>query len=118
MLLKIIIFFLTILENLILILFQICMRIWGSLPLSDYLTSIQVSNWRGTLHGGCLAALVDIVGSAALVTKSAKAQHSISISVNCMSAMPAGEDCLVVAKVSQVSSDYSELANLFASCLH
>lgn len=48
-------------------------------------------NRYGTLHGGCIATLVDVISTAALVTKSNHPGVSVDISVSYMSPGPAGE---------------------------
>ena len=60
---------------------------------------LQVQNRYGTLHGGCIATIVDTVGSAALVTQSEKSGVSLGISVDYLSPQPGGEVVDISAKV-------------------
>ncbi|CAL5219115.1 g889 [Coccomyxa viridis] len=62
----------------------------------------RVQNRYGTLHGGCIATLVDVVGSAALVTVSERSGVSLNISVDYLRPGQAGEEVLVDAKVVKV----------------
>eukprot|EP00891_Asterochloris_glomerata_P004867 jgi/Astpho2/4867/gw1.00069.118.1_t len=63
----------------------------------------KVQNRYGTLHGGCVATLVDTVGSAALVTKVENAGVSLHISVDYLSSWvhicAGGGECLIEATV-------------------
>ena len=60
---------------------------------------MQVQNRYGTLHGGCIATIVDTVGTAALVTMSPISGVSLSISVDYLSPQPGLEECEVTAQV-------------------
>lgn len=62
----------------------------------------SVRNRYRTLHGGCTATLIDTVGSAALITVSTRSGVSLNISTTYLSAMPAGEDVEVDARVVRV----------------
>ena len=59
----------------------------------------RVQNRNGTLHGGCTATIVDIVGTAALLTQSVRGGVSLNINTNYLSAMPGGGVVLIDAKV-------------------
>lgn len=64
----------------------------------------RVANRFGTLHGGCIATLVDVIGTAALVTKTQLAGVSVEINVSYMGSAKLGEEVEVVAKVLKVGS--------------
>jgi uncharacterized protein (TIGR00369 family) len=70
-------------------------RVTARLPVSP-----AVSNRYGTLHGGCIATLVDTVGSAALITLSPKGGVSLAINVNYLSKVPTDGVVAVEAEVS------------------
>ncbi|KAL4421379.1 hypothetical protein ABPG75_010670 [Micractinium tetrahymenae] len=69
-------------------------RVTAELPVT-----LAVANRYGTLHGGCIATLVDTVGTAALVTVSPKGGVSLSINVNYLSKAPLGGSVLVEAQL-------------------
>lgn len=69
-------------------------RVTAELPVTP-----AVANRYGTLHGGCIATLVDTVGTAALVTVSTKGGVSLSINVNYLSKAPLGGSVLVEAQL-------------------
>ncbi|KAK9812786.1 hypothetical protein WJX72_003675 [[Myrmecia] bisecta] len=69
----------------------------------------RVANRYGTLHGGCIATLVDTVGSAALVTQSTRSGVSLNISVDYLSPMPSGEDCEIDARVVKVGKNIATI---------
>lgn len=69
-------------------------RVTAELPVTP-----AVANRYGTLHGGCIATLVDTVGTAALVTVSPKGGVSLSINVNYLSKAPLGGSVLVEARL-------------------
>ena len=71
----------------------------------------SVKNRYQTLHGGCTATLIDTVGSAALITVSTRSGVSLNISTTYLSAMPAGENVEVDARVIRV-----RLQNCSALC--
>ncbi|KAK9909006.1 hypothetical protein WJX75_005981 [Coccomyxa subellipsoidea] len=62
----------------------------------------RVQNRYGTLHGGCIATLVDVVGSAALVTQSEKSGVSLNMNIDYLRPGIAGEEVLVDAKVVKI----------------
>ena len=62
----------------------------------------EKTNRYGTLHGGCIATLVDVVSTAALVTQSDHPGVSVNIDVACVSPGPAGEEVQVDARVVKV----------------
>ncbi|EFN54601.1 hypothetical protein CHLNCDRAFT_135083 [Chlorella variabilis] len=68
-------------------------RVSAVLPVTP-----AVSNRYGTLHGGCIATLVDTVGSAALVTASPKGGVSLNINVNYLSKVATGGRVLIEAQ--------------------
>lgn len=57
-----------------------------------------MQNRYGTLHGGCIATLVDVVSTAALVTVSEKAGVSLSMNIDYISPQPGGEEVEITAK--------------------
>ena len=59
-------------------------------------------NFMGNLHGGCTATLVDVVGSAALCTTTAKPHVSLSITTNYLRGAPLGSTIRVEAVVGLV----------------
>ena len=60
----------------------------------------RVCNRNGTLHGGCTATLVDVVGTAALLTAHTRGGVSLSITAHYLAPMPQGGRCLIDARVS------------------
>jgi len=60
---------------------------------------LRVQNRNGTLHGGCTATIVDVVGTAALLTQIPRGGVSLNINTNYLSAMPGGGVVLIDAKV-------------------
>lgn len=48
----------------------------------------RVQNRNGHLHGGCIATIVDIVGTAALLTRSTRAGVSLNIATTYLKAIP------------------------------
>mmetsp|Transcript_18359 Transcript_18359/g.59761 ORF Transcript_18359/g.59761 Transcript_18359/m.59761 type:complete len:157 (+) Transcript_18359:2-472(+) len=66
----------------------------ASLPVTP-----KVANRYGTLHGGCIATLVDVVGSAALVTASSLSGVSVEISTSYIGPAKVGEEVLVEARL-------------------
>lgn len=59
----------------------------------------RVQNRYGTLHGGAIATLIDVVGTAALLTVGQKGGVSLAINSNYLSPMPGGGEVLIDAKV-------------------
>jgi acyl-coenzyme A thioesterase 13 len=59
----------------------------------------RVQNRNGTLHGGCTATIVDVVGTAALLTQVSRGGVSLNINTNYIAAMPGGGVVLIDAKV-------------------
>ena len=62
-------------------------------------SAVQLQNRYGTLHGGCIATIVDTVGSAALVTRSPISGVSLSISTEYYAPLQGGEEGLIQAQV-------------------
>ncbi|KAK2080531.1 hypothetical protein QBZ16_000384 [Prototheca wickerhamii] len=60
-------------------------------------------NFMGNLHGGCTATLVDVVGSAALCTTTAKPHVSLSITTNYLRGAPLGSTIRVEAVVGTMA---------------
>lgn len=58
-------------------------------------------NRNGSLHGGCTATIVDIVGTAALLTRIPRGGVSLNINTNYLSAMHGGGVVLIDAKVRE-----------------
>lgn len=68
-----------------------------SFPVTD-----AAANAYGTLHGGCITTLVDVVGTMALLTKDAsRAGVSIELSSSFTSAAKVGDSVLCVGKVTK-----------------
>ncbi|GBF98031.1 hypothetical protein Rsub_11142 [Raphidocelis subcapitata] len=57
------------------------------------------SNRFGSMHGGCIATLVDVIGSAAIATVSDRGGVSVAINTNYLSPTPIGEDLDIEATV-------------------
>lgn len=64
--------------------------------------SRRVQNRNGNLHGGATATLVDVVGTAALLTVSPRPGVSLAINTNYLEAMPGDGVVLLDAKVLRV----------------
>ncbi|BDA41735.1 probable acyl-coenzyme A thioesterase 13 [Coccomyxa sp. Obi] len=62
----------------------------------------RVQNRYNTLHGGCIATLVDVVGSAALVTQSERSGVSLHMSVEYLRPALSGDDVFIDAQVVKV----------------
>lgn len=62
----------------------------------------SVQNRMGTLHGGCTATLIDVVGTAALLTQSKRGGVSLNINTNYLSPMPGGGDCIIDARIVRI----------------
>lgn len=75
----------------------------------------EKTNRYGTLHGGCIATLVDVVSTAALVTQSDHPGVSVNIDVAYMSPGPAGEEVQVDATVVKVGANLAFMAVLITS---
>mmetsp|Transcript_38618 Transcript_38618/g.85934 ORF Transcript_38618/g.85934 Transcript_38618/m.85934 type:complete len:189 (+) Transcript_38618:109-675(+) len=59
----------------------------------------KVSNRYGTLHGGCIATLVDTVSTAALVTVSDQTGVSVNLATTYLLPVPCGVEVVVDARV-------------------
>jgi acyl-coenzyme A thioesterase 13 len=75
----------------------------------------EKTNRYGTLHGGCIATLVDVVSTAALVTQSDHPGVSVNIDVAYMSPGPAGEEVQVDATVVKVGANLAFMEVLITS---
>ena len=62
----------------------------------------RVQNRYGTLHGGCVATLVDVVSTVALLTVSPDPGVSVNIGCNYVTPCPCGTDVEVDARVTKV----------------
>lgn len=62
----------------------------------------RVQNRNGTLHGGCTATIVDVVGTAALLTVSVRGGVSLNINTNYLAPMPGGGTVLIDARLLRV----------------
>lgn len=62
----------------------------------------RVQNRYGTLHGGCVATLVDVVSTVALLTVSQDPGVSVNIGTNYITPGPGGADVEVDARVTKV----------------
>lgn len=69
----------------------------------------RLQNRYNTLHGGCIATLVDTVGTAALLTVSARSGVSLNINVNYLRGMPGGGDVVIEAKVVKVGKNIATI---------
>jgi acyl-coenzyme A thioesterase 13 len=69
-------------------------RLLASFPVSQ-----RVTNRYNTLHGGCIATLVDTVSTAALITASDQTGVSISLSCTYLSPAPLGRALLIDARL-------------------
>ena len=76
---------------------------------------VEKTNRYGTLHGGCIATLVDVVSTAALVTQSDHPGVSVNIDVAYMSPGPAGEEVQVDATVVKVGANLAFMEVLITS---
>eukprot|EP00933_Yihiella_yeosuensis_P024238 TRINITY_DN18779_c0_g1_i1.p1 TRINITY_DN18779_c0_g1~~TRINITY_DN18779_c0_g1_i1.p1 ORF type:complete len:153 (-),score=29.84 TRINITY_DN18779_c0_g1_i1:92-550(-) len=61
--------------------------------------SSEEANLFGTLHGGAIATLVDIISTAALLTLSDRPGVSVDLNVSYVTAAPVGEEVEIVGKV-------------------
>ena len=61
-----------------------------------------VQNRYKTLHGGCVASIVDVVGTAAILTRSKKGGVSVSINVTYHSPAPGGQAVRISATAVRV----------------
>lgn len=55
----------------------------------------RIQNRNGMLHGGCTATIVDVVGTAALLTLAPRGGVSLTINTNYLTSMPGGSGCVV-----------------------
>jgi len=62
----------------------------------------RVQNRYGTLHGGCVATLVDVVSTVALLTVSPDPGVSVNIGCNYVTPCPCGTDVEGDARVTKV----------------
>ena len=62
----------------------------------------EKSNRYGTLHGGCAATLVDVVGTAAIFSVSPESGVSLHLSVDYLSPAPAGKNVVIDSRVVRV----------------
>lgn len=69
----------------------------------------KLQNRYSTLHGGCIATLVDVVGSAALVTLSDKGGVSLAINTLYLNPMPGGGTVVVEAKLVKLGRDVASI---------
>lgn len=69
----------------------------------------QLQNRYGTLHGGAIATLVDVVGSLALITQSSRSGVSLAINTLYLNPMPGGEVVLVDARVIKLGRDVATI---------
>jgi acyl-coenzyme A thioesterase 13 len=72
-------------------------------------------NRYGTLHGGCIATLVDVISTAALITKSDQPGVSVNINVSYVSPGPAGEDVEVDATLVKLGANLAFMEVLLTS---
>lgn len=62
----------------------------------------EKTNRYGTLHGGCAATLVDVIGTSAIFSVSPESGVSLHISVDYLSPAPAGRSVVVESRVVRV----------------
>lgn len=62
----------------------------------------EKTNRYGTLHGGCAATLVDVIGTAAIFSVSPESGVSLHISVDYLSPAPVGRNVIIDSKVVRV----------------
>lgn len=62
----------------------------------------EIQNRNGHLHGGCTATIVDIVGTAALLTRSRRAGVSLAINTNYLRPVPGNAVAEIRARVQRV----------------
>ena len=62
----------------------------------------EKTNRYGTLHGGCAATLVDVIGTSAIFSVSPESGVSLHISVDYLSPAPAGKNVVIDSKVVRV----------------
>ncbi|KIY93362.1 acyl-CoA thioesterase 13 [Monoraphidium neglectum] len=60
------------------------------------------ANRYGTMHGGCIATLVDVIGSAAIITQADRGGVSLSISTHYLAPMPIGDVVEIEATVAKI----------------
>lgn len=59
-------------------------------------------NFHGTLHGGCIATMVDVVGSAAIFTMGAARHVSIDLNVTYIGSCNPGEEVRIIGRCPRV----------------
>ena len=69
----------------------------------------HVENRYSTLHGGCIATLVDVLSTAALVTVSDSSGVTLDLNVSYMTAAKDGDSVLVDARVLKVGKSTAAL---------
>eukprot|EP00890_Picochlorum_soloecismus_P006634 jgi/Picsp_1/796/NSC_04285-R1_thioesterase superfamily member 2 len=62
----------------------------------------DIQNRNGHLHGGCTATIVDIVGTAALLTRSRRAGVSLAINTNYLRPVPGNTVAEIRARVQRL----------------
>jgi acyl-coenzyme A thioesterase 13 len=62
----------------------------------------EKTNRYGTLHGGCIATLVDVIGTSSIFSVSPESGVSLHISVDYLSPAPAGKNVVIDSKVVRV----------------
>ncbi|KAI8469026.1 MAG: HotDog domain-containing protein [Monoraphidium minutum] len=60
------------------------------------------ANRYGTMHGGCIATLVDVIGSAAIITQADRGGVSLSITTHYLRPMAIGEVVEIEATVAKI----------------
>ena len=69
----------------------------------------KLENRYGTLHGGCIATLVDVVSTAALITLSDSSGVTLDLNVSYMTAAKHGDSVVVDAKVLKTGKSTAAL---------
>ena len=74
----------------------------------------EKTNRYGTLHGGCTATLVDVIGTSAIFSVSPESGVSLHISVDYLSPAPAGKNVIIDSRVVRVGRTIA-VANVIVS---
>ena len=74
------------------------LAVHGKLTCKMKVTS-RIQNRMGNLHGGCIATIVDVVGTGALLTMNSRGGVSLNINTNYLDAIHGGSVVLIEAEV-------------------
>ncbi|KAK9799017.1 hypothetical protein WJX73_006267 [Symbiochloris irregularis] len=75
----------------------------------EFTVPASLCNRRGTLHGGAIGTIVDILSTGALATQSERLGVSLNINTDYLIAIPQGEQCKVVCKVVKLGRTIATL---------